>query len=106
MNAVVLLRTGIPPLELLDYLHAIENKLGRVRNIANGPRTCDIDILDYQLYVCESEKLTLPHPRICERDFVLKPILEICPEYVLADGTTLATVPEEGRVGKAVRIHA
>ena len=106
VNAVVLLRTGIPPLELLDYLHAIENKLGRVRNIANGPRTCDIDILDYQLYVCESEKLTLPHPRICERDFVLKPILEICPEYVLADGTMLADVPEEGRVGKAVRIHA
>ena len=47
MNSVVLLRTGLAPKELLGYLHAIENSLGRVRERENGPRTCDIDIIDY-----------------------------------------------------------
>ncbi len=79
VNTVVLLRTGIPPRELLDYLHAIENSLGRVREIENGPRTIDIDILDYQMYDFSTDDLTLPHPRVCERDFVVKPILEILP---------------------------
>ena len=104
VNAVVLMRTGIPPLELLDYLHAIENKLGRVRNIANGPRTCDLDILDYQTYVCQSDVLTLPHPRIAERDFVVKPLMEILPGHVLADGTAVDSVPEEERYGKSVKL--
>ena len=104
MNAVVLMRTGIPPLELLDYLHAIENKLGRLRTIANGPRTCDLDILDYQTYVCQSDVLTLPHPRIAERDFVVKPLTEILPGHVLADGTAVDSVPEEERYGKSVKL--
>lgn len=90
VNAVVLLRTGIGPHELLDYLHAIENSLGRVRTVKNGPRTCDIDILDYQSYVCDDEKLTLPHPLICERDFVVKPLLELRPGHILADGTMVS----------------
>ena len=71
VNAVALIRTGIAPHELLGYLHAIENALGRVRTIPNGPRTCDLDILDYQLYLSDDEMLTLPHPRACERDFVV-----------------------------------
>ena len=82
VNAVVLLRTGNAPKELLGYLHAIENGLGRVREIENGPRTCDLDILDYQLYVTDNAVLTLPHPRIFERDFVLKPLLELRPEFL------------------------
>jgi len=89
VNAVVIIRTGLAPAELLKYLHAIENSLGRVREIANGPRTCDIDIEDYQLYVCDNETLTLPHPRILERDFVVKPFMELRPNHVLADGTKL-----------------
>lgn len=104
VNTVVLLRSGIAPLELLGYLHNIENALGRVREIENGPRTCDIDILDYQMYVCESDVLTLPHPRICERDFVVKPLSEILPGHVLADGTVVESVPEDQRIGKAFRI--
>lgn len=87
VNAVVLLRTGVPPLELLKYLHAIENSLGRVRTVENGPRTLDLDIEDYQMYVCQSEQLTLPHPRVTERHFVVDPLLEILPGHVLADGT-------------------
>lgn len=102
VNAVVLMRTGLPPKELLRYLQAIEDSLGRVRERKNGPRTCDIDILDYQLYIVESDALTLPHPLICERDFVVKPLLEICPNHILTDGTpvTVDTV----KVGKAVKL--
>lgn len=104
VNTVVLLRTGVPPLELLGYLHAIENSLGRVRQRENGPRTIDIDILDYQMYVCESAELTLPHPRVAERDFVVKPLTEILPHHVLADGTAVDSVPESGRIGRAWRL--
>ena len=101
VNTVLLLRTGIPPRELLDYLHAIENSLGRVREIENGPRTIDIDILDYQMYDFSTDDLTLPHPRACERDFVVKPILEILPGHVLANGVPVDSVPEEERIGRA-----
>ena len=90
VNAIVLMRCGVPPRELLDYLHAIENGLGRVRTIANGPRTCDLDIVDYQMYVVDNEVLTLPHPRTLERDFVVKPLAELRPTFVFADGSKLA----------------
>ncbi len=101
VNTVVLLRTGIPPRELLDYLHAIENSLGRVREIENGPRTLDIDIIDYQMYDFATDELTLPHPRACERDFVVKPIAEILPGHVLANGVAVESVAEGDRIGRA-----
>ena len=101
VNAVVLMRTGLPPQELLGYLQAIENSLGRVREIANGPRTCDLDILDYQGYVCDHEILTLPHPLMLERDFVVRPLLDLAPFHELADGR-LVTL-DGVRVGKAKR---
>jgi dihydropteroate synthase len=97
VNAIVLMRCGVPPLELLKYLHAIENSLGRVREIENGPRTCDLDIEDYQLYVVKTDELTLPHPRVLERDFVVKPLSELRPGFVFADGTSLSDAhPEYG----------
>ena len=102
VNAVVLLRTGIAPKELLGYLHAIENSLGRVRTVENGPRTCDLDILDYQLYVADSDELTLPHPRLLERDFAVKPLLELRPGHVLANGVTVTDA--DVSVGRAVRL--
>ena len=99
VNAVALLRTSLAPRDLLRYLQAIENSLGRVRTEPNGPRTCDLDILDYQLYVSNDEQLTLPHPRLHERDFVVKPLLEILPGHVLADGTTVS--PDTVTLGRA-----
>ena len=90
INAVMFMRTGVPPKELLEYLHAIENSLGRVREIENGPRTCDLDIVDYQLYVIDNDILTLPHPRALERDFVVKPLMELNPGFVFADGTPVS----------------
>lgn len=104
VNAVLLVRTGVPPKELLKYLHAIENSLGRVREVENGPRTLDIDILDYQMYVASDDELTLPHPRVCERDFVVKPLLELLPHHVLADGTSV--VPDGAVYGKATKYRA
>ncbi len=105
VNCAVLLRTGIAPKELLGYLHAIENSLRRVREVENGPRTLDIDIVDYQLYVCESELLTLPHVGATQRDFVVKPILDILPGHILADGTRIDSIPESDRVGAAQKIE-
>ena len=99
VNAVCILRTGLPPQELLRCLNIIENRLGRVREKKNGPRTCDLDILDYQGYVSELEVLTLPHPRLTERDFVVKPLLEIAPNHELANGTVVSL--ESVTVGKA-----
>ena len=103
VNAIVLMRCGVAPRELLDYLHAIENSLGRVRTIANGPRTCDIDIVDYQMYVVDNDVLTLPHPRILERDFVVKPLMELRPNFVFADDRALTD--EFVVYGKAERIR-
>ena len=103
VNAIVLMRCGVAPRELLDYLHAIENSLGRVRTIANGPRTCDIDIVDYQMYVVDNEVLTLPHPRILERDFVVKPLMELRPNFMFADDRVLTD--EFVAYGKAEKIR-
>ncbi len=102
VNAIALVRCGVPPLELLDYLHAVENGLGRVRHFENGPRTCDLDIVDYQMYTADTEVLTLPHPRALERYFVVEPLAELRPNFVFADGTSLADAHPE--YGKAVRI--
>ncbi len=102
LNSVVLMRTGLPPKELITYLQAIEDSLGRVRDIENGPRTCDIDIVDYQLYIVDTDLLTLPHPRALERDFVVKPLLELRPHHVLADDTPVTT--NNVSVGKAKRL--
>jgi len=78
--------------------------LGRVRTEPNGPRTLDIDIVDYQMYSYATEDLALPHPRATERDFVVKPLLDILPGWDLADGTAVGAIPEEARVGKARRL--
>ena len=103
VNAIVLLRTGLPPRELLDCLHVIEDSLGRVRTIPNGPRTCDLDIEDYQLYVSDVPELMLPHPRTLERDFVVKPLAELRPNFVFADGTRLTDA--QVKYGAATRIE-
>lgn len=101
VNTVVLLRTGLPPQQLLRCLQAIEDSLGRVRDVKNGPRTCDLDILDYQGYVSDLEVLTLPHPLLAERDFVVKPLEDILPGHVLADD--VAIDPVKATVGRAWR---
>jgi len=87
VNAVAVLLTELPPLALLDELQAIENKQGRVRNAQRwGPRTLDLDMLLYDNKQLQSPRLTLPHPGLYERAFVLYPLYECVPDLVLPDG--------------------
>ncbi len=83
INAVVQLRTSLAPLVLLAALQAIENKAGRQRPYRNAPRTLDLDLLSYGSTVCHTPQLTLPHPRLHLRLFVLAPLLELAPQLQL-----------------------
>jgi 2-amino-4-hydroxy-6-hydroxymethyldihydropteridine diphosphokinase len=78
-NAVVRVRTTLPPGSLLERGHAIEEALERVRDERWGPRTIDVDIVSYQDVVSDDPDLTLPHPRVHERAFVLVPWHDIDP---------------------------
>lgn len=79
LNMVVRLETPLPALELLDICQEIERKLNRERLVRWGPRTIDLDILIYNRDNVKSERLTVPHPRMHERAFVLIPLLEVNP---------------------------
>ena len=88
VNAVVQLETGLSADRLLAELQDVEGRHGRVRSFANAPRTLDLDLLTFDGLEMKSERLTLPHPRMQERAFVLKPLVEVAPE---------ATIPGQGR---------
>ena len=79
INIVIEIETILTPLELLKICNNIELKLGRVRLKKNDPRTCDIDIIDYDKKILNinSNKLTTPHPKMTKRNFVLLPLFEI-----------------------------
>ena len=81
VNAVARIETHLPPSALLQKLHAIERTAGRRRATRWGPRTLDLDIVDYHGLIRSSGKLILPHPGIPERIFVLKPIAELAGEW-------------------------
>jgi 2-amino-4-hydroxy-6-hydroxymethyldihydropteridine diphosphokinase len=83
LNMAVHVSTTLKPLELLDVCLDIENALGRKREIRWGPRTLDLDILLYNQENIETEKLTIPHPRMSERAFVILPLLEMEPDIML-----------------------
>jgi 2-amino-4-hydroxy-6-hydroxymethyldihydropteridine diphosphokinase len=82
LNGACLLETDLPPHDVLGMLAAVENTLHRERAERWGPRTVDLDLLLYDDLVLESESLTLPHPRMATRRFVLEPCVEIAPEVV------------------------
>jgi 2-amino-4-hydroxy-6-hydroxymethyldihydropteridine diphosphokinase len=81
-NAVVGGVTSLEPLALLRQLKRLESELGRVPSERNGPRAIDLDILFYGGDSFDSKELTIPHPRITERTFVLVPLVEIAPDLV------------------------
>ena len=80
INAVAQLETGLPAERLLAELQDVEARHGRARSFPNAPRTLDLDVLLYGNAEIRSTTLTVPHPRMHERAFVLKPLLEIAPE--------------------------
>jgi 2-amino-4-hydroxy-6-hydroxymethyldihydropteridine diphosphokinase len=92
LNGVIKLRTDLFPLEMLSQLKMVERRLGRVKGPPSGPRPMDLDILFYDdVVIVEGKTLSVPHPRIAERLFVLKPLLEIEPDF------------KHPRLGKTVR---
>ena len=77
LNTVVIITTKLSPEELVKYCLAVETRMGRVREIRWGPRNIDIDLLCYDNLSIQTELLTIPHPRMKERRFVLIPLLEV-----------------------------
>jgi len=82
LNAVIKIETNYQPLDLLHVLQNIETQMGRVRNSKWGPRIIDIDILFCDDLIFQTSELTIPHPYAHERDFVLKPMCDIDPDYI------------------------
>jgi 2-amino-4-hydroxy-6-hydroxymethyldihydropteridine diphosphokinase len=83
INAVCILESELPATDLLSLLHGIEKTLGRERQERWGPRTIDLDLIQYGSLLSSAEELELPHPRAHERRFVLQPWSEIEPDAIL-----------------------
>ena len=83
INAVISIETSISPKELLNICLEVENQFGRERPFLNAPRTLDLDLLIYDQMEMADEHLTIPHPRLTQRAFVLLPLLEISPDLTL-----------------------
>ncbi|MDP3678038.1 MAG: 2-amino-4-hydroxy-6-hydroxymethyldihydropteridine diphosphokinase [Methylotenera sp.] len=90
INAVAEIETELSPQVLLDALHEIENGAGRERPYINAPRVLDCDLLLYENVVLNTVKLTLPHPRMHTRGFVLLPLFEIAPHLILPNHGKIA----------------
>ena len=93
VNAVAQIETGLKPRDLLEALLAIELRRGRVRDFPNAPRTLDLDIVLYGSLTLHEPGLTIPHPRMHQRAFVILPLAEIAPE---------ALIPGRGRIADLV----
>ena len=95
INAVASLQTGLTPAALLDALFAVEGQFGRVRSIRNAPRTLDLDLLMHGAHVSDDPYLTLPHPRMHLRAFVLAPLAEIAPALMVPGHGPVRTLLEQ-----------
>ena len=104
LNAVICLATTLSPTELLTSLQRIEQEQGRERGERWGPRTLDLDLLLYGDLSIATEKLTIPHPRMHERDFVLYPLHEISDtRLALPDGRDLGALMQQCPRGRLVK---
>lgn len=94
INACIEIETGLDPDALLHTLHRIETKFGRdrARETRWGPRTLDLDLIAYDDVLMQKPELTLPHPRLFERAFVLVPLAEIVPKRVIAGRSVVAAL--------------
>jgi 2-amino-4-hydroxy-6-hydroxymethyldihydropteridine diphosphokinase len=95
LNACVRIRTALEPERLLDVCKAIEIQRGRTLGPRHGPRPLDVDLLLLGELELETPRLTLPHPEVRNRRFVLMPLLELDPALTLPDGTRLAVCLSE-----------
>jgi 2-amino-4-hydroxy-6-hydroxymethyldihydropteridine diphosphokinase len=93
VNAVVRAETDLSPREVLTAAQRAEDELMRVRVVRWGPRTLDIDVLLYDDVMLDDPELTIPHPRMTERAFVVLPLLDLDPDPVLPDGRRVLDLP-------------
>jgi 2-amino-4-hydroxy-6-hydroxymethyldihydropteridine diphosphokinase len=104
VNGVIKILTRLSPKQLLKKLHEIEDAHGRIRNVRWGPRTLDLDILLYGSRMMNTKKLTIPHPEMKIRNFVLIPLADIEPNLVLPDGSILSSLLENSQLKEIVPI--
>ncbi|HSN40251.1 MAG TPA: 2-amino-4-hydroxy-6-hydroxymethyldihydropteridine diphosphokinase [Burkholderiales bacterium] len=103
VNAVAQIETGLGPRELLEALLDIEHRQGRVRDFPNAPRTLDLDIALYGGLVLQEDGLTIPHPRMHERAFVVVPLAEIAPDALIPGRGTARELLRGVDAGSVVR---
>ena len=106
VNAVALIITELEPLSLLDELQTIEQQHQRVRERHWGPRTLDLDLLLFGEQSIQHPRLTVPHAQLSRRDFVVGPLLELCPELVLPSGTQLQELLQQCPIDGLICIEA
>ena len=95
LNAVCIVESDLPALDLLALLHGIEKTLGRERNEKWGPRTIDLDLIQYGSLLSSADELQLPHPRAHERRFVIEPWHSIDPEAILLTYGKISEILEQ-----------
>ena len=97
LNAICIAESDLPAADLLALLHGIEKTLGRERLERWGPRTIDLDLIQYGTILSSAEELELPHPRAHERKFVLEPWLEVEPDAILLTHGKISELLEQLR---------
>jgi len=102
INAAAKIKTTVPAYELLHFFQSIENQQGRTRTLRWGARILDLDILLYDQMIEDTERLTIPHPHLHQRAFVLAPLVDLDPELTIPNGENisdlLAKCPMQGIV--------
>jgi 2-amino-4-hydroxy-6-hydroxymethyldihydropteridine diphosphokinase len=108
LNAIAAIETGLEPLALLDLCLTVESELGRIRTGTWAPRTIDLDIVAYNDLTLVGGQLNLPHPRIEERDFVLRPLCDVAPNLIIRGQRVedlAAALPMDGLTRCECAIH-
>lgn len=106
VNAVARIETALAPRALLDSLFDIERRFGRTREFPNAPRTLDLDIVVYGSAVIDEPGLTIPHPRMHERAFVIVPLAEIAPDLVVPGRGPVHALAEKVDRGSLTKLAA
>ncbi|WP_246748931.1 2-amino-4-hydroxy-6-hydroxymethyldihydropteridine diphosphokinase [Rhizobium setariae] len=105
-NAAAAVQTNLPPFDLLELCLDIERAMKRVRQERWGPRTLDIDVLAYEGEILADERLTLPHPRMKDRGFVLMPLADIAPDLVIDGRSVTGWLDDADKAGIEVADQA
>ena len=104
LNLVCRITTDLPPDELLSFIKDIETEMGRIPSFPDAPRIIDIDILFYDNTIMETQNLTIPHPRLKDRAFVLIPLTEIAPDLIHPEeGKSIAQLANDVKGREGVR---